>query len=120
MKDFYGNPNLIWIRYKQEFEKEFGGSIGNRWGALGSTKRVDAIAKMLEFIRQAIQFSQEYPQFKEDILSAHTVKLLMKSMPHEEVRMIYLSIDEVNASHLEKIEKIQEKAEARAKKNSKM
>ena len=63
---------------------------------------------MLEFIRQAIQFSQEYPQLKEDILSAHTVKLLMKSMPHEEVRMIYLSIDEVNASHLEKIEKIQE------------
>ena len=75
---------------------------------MGSTKRVDAIARLIEFIRQALQFAEDYPQLKEDILSAHTVKLLMKSMPQEEVRMVYLSVEEITATHQEKIEKIQE------------
>ena len=108
LEDFYGNPNLIWLKYRQEFEKEFSGNMNTKWGALGSTKRVDAIAKLIEFIRQAIQFAQDYPQLKEDIMSAYTVKLLMRSMPLEEVRMVYLSIDEINATHKEKIEKIQD------------
>ena len=108
LKDFYGNPNLIWQKCRQDFEREFSGTISSKWGALGSTKRVDAIAKMMEFIRQASHFADEYPQLKDDIYSANTVKLLMKSMPHEEVRMIYLSIDEVTATHQDKIDKIQE------------
>ena len=108
LKDFYGNPNLIWLKYKQDFEKEFCGKIGNKWGSLGSTKRIDAIARLMEFIRQALHFAEEYPQLKDDILSAYTVKMIMKSMPEEEIRMMYLSIDEVTASHQDKIEKIQE------------
>ena len=108
LEDFYGNPNLIWLKYKQEFEREFSGNINKKWGELGSTKRVDAIARLMEFIRQSIQFAEDYPQLKEDILSAHTVKLLMKSMPQEEVRMVYLSVEEITATHQEKIEKIQE------------
>ena len=108
LEDFYGNPNLIWLKYRQDFEKEFSGNINKKWGELGSTKRVDAIAKLMEFIRQALQFSEDYPQLKDDILSAHTVKLLMRSMPQEEVRMVYLSVEEVNATHHEKIEKIQD------------
>ena len=108
LEDFYGNPNLIWLRYRQDFEKEFSGNVNAKWGTLGSTKRIDAIARLIEFIRQAVQFAEDYPQLKEDILSAYTVKLLMKSMPLEEVRMVYLSIDEVNATHRDKIEKIQD------------
>ena len=108
LEDFYGNPNLIWLRYRQDFEKEFSGNVNAKWGTLGSTKRIDVIARLIEFIRQAVQFAEDYPQLKEDILSAYTVKLLMKSMPLEEVRMVYLSIDEVNATHRDKIEKIQD------------
>ena len=108
LESFYGNPNLIWLKYRQEFEKEFSGNVLSKWGSLGSTKRIDAIAKLMEFIRQALQFSEDYPQLKDDILSAGTVKLIMKSMPAEEIRMVYLSVDDVAATHQEKIEKIQD------------
>ena len=108
LESFYGNPNLIWLKYRQEFEKEFSGNVLNKWGSLGSTKRIDAIAKLMEFIRQSLQFSEDYPQLKDDILSAGTVKLIMKSMPAEEIRMVYLSVDDVAATHQEKIVKIQD------------
>ena len=105
---FADNPNKFLDGYSQEFEKEFSGNVLSKWGSLGSTKRIDAIAKLMEFIRQALQFSEDYPQLKDDILSAGTVKLIMKSMPAEEIRMVYLSVDDVAATHQEKIEKIQD------------
>ena len=51
--DFYGNSNLIWLKCKQDFEQAFKGDPNKSWGELGSTKRVDVIAKVLEFIRQS-------------------------------------------------------------------
>ena len=50
---FYGNANLIWMKCKQEFEQAFSGDVARHWGELGSTRRVDAIAKVMEFIKQA-------------------------------------------------------------------
>ena len=108
LEGFYGNSNLIWLKYRQEFEQCFAGDVTKHWGELGSTKRVDAIAKMMEFIRQALQFAIEYPELKEDIISSHTVELLTKSMPVEYMEMVYLAVDSVSATHKEKIEKIQE------------
>ena len=99
---FYGNANLIWMKCKQDFENNFSGDISRHWGELGSTKRVDAIAKVLEFIRQALHFAEEYPNLKDEIISSHTVTLLTK-------KMVYLAIENVSATPKDKITKIQEK-----------
>ena len=105
---FYGNSNLIWLKCKQDFELAFKGDPNRNWGELGTTKRVDTIAKVLEFIRQSQQYAVEYPELKEEILSSHTVSLLTKIMPMDYIERVYLTLDSTTASPTSKIEKMKE------------
>ena len=105
---FYGNANLIWMKCKQDFEQSFAGDVNRHWGDLGTTKRVDAIAKVMEFIRQAKHYAEEYSDLKEEIISSHTVTLLTKTMPLDYLEMVYLAIENVAASPSDKIDKIEE------------
>ena len=106
--NFYGNTNLIWLKCKQSFELTFKGDPSRTWGDLGSAKRVDMIAKVLEFIRQANQYSTDYPELKEEILSSQTVSLLTRIMPLDYIERVYLAMDTVTASPTDKIKKIEE------------
>ena len=105
---FYGNSNLIWLKCKQDFELAFRGDPSKNWGELGSTKRVDIIAKVMEFIRQSKQYAIDYPELSQEILSSHTVSLLTKIMPIDYIERIYLAMDTVTATPTEKINKIEE------------
>ena len=105
---FYGNSNLIWLKCKQDFELAFRGDPSKNWGELGSTKRVDIIAKVMEFIRQSKQYAIDYPELSQEILSSHTVSLLTKIMPIDYIERIYLAMDTVTATPSEKINKIKE------------
>ena len=105
---FYGNSNLIWLKCKQDFEQAFRGDPTKNWGDLGSTKRVDVIAKVMEFIRQSKQYAKEYPELKEEIVSSNTVSLLTKIMPIDYIERIYLAMDTVTATPTSKIDKIEE------------
>ena len=105
---FYGNTNLIWLKCKQDFEQNFSGELSKHWGELGSTKRVDSIAKVMEFIRLAQQYAVDYPELKNEIISSHTVTLLTKIMPIDYMEMIYLAMDDVTATPKDKIDKMNE------------
>ena len=105
---FYGNANLIWMKCRQDFEQSFSGDVNRHWGNLGTTKRVDAIAKVMEFIRQAKHYAEEYSDLKEEIISSQTVTLLTKTMPLDYLEMVYLAIEKVSASPSDKIDKIEE------------
>ena len=105
---FYGNSNIIWIKYKEDFKKIFSGNIYNMWGELGSTQRVDAIARMLEFIRQAKQYAVDYPELKDEIISLSTVKLLTKLMPMEYLQMVCLAVDDTVATPTQQIETMED------------
>ena len=106
--EFYGNPHMIWLKCRQEFEESFSGDISKHWGELGSPRRVDAIAKFMEFIRQAKQYAREYPELHNEIISSYTVTLLTKTMPIEYLEMVYLAIENAAATLLSKIEKMEE------------
>ena len=106
--EFYGNPSMIWLKCRQDFENSFSGDIAKHWGELGSSKRVDAIARVMEFIRQAKQYATEYPELNNEIISSHTVNLLTKSMPVDYLEMVYLAIEDASATPLSKIEKMEE------------
>ena len=99
---------MIWLKCRQEFESSFAGDVSKQWGELGSSKRVDAIARVMEFIRQAKQYATEYPELKNEIVSSHTVSLLTKSMPVDYLEMVYLSIEDASATPLSKIKKMEE------------
>ena len=106
--EFYGNASLIWMKCKQDFQQGFSGDIAKHWGDLGSTKRVDAIAKVMEFIRQALQYADDYPKLKEEIISSHTVAILTSTMPVDYLEMVYLAIEDADATPQDKIDKMQE------------
>ena len=99
---------FIWLKCKQDFEQSFRGDPIKNWGELGSTKRIDTIAKVLEFIRQSKQYANDYPELKEEIISSHTVSLLTKIMPIDYIERIYLAMDTVTATPTSKIDKIEE------------
>ena len=105
--EFYGNANLIWSRCREDFKQKFSGNIAATWGELGSTKRVDTIATVLDFIRQAKQYAHDYPNLKQEIMSSNTVELLTQSMPIDYLEMVYLSIDDPGISEMEKIDKME-------------
>ena len=106
--EFYGNANLIWNRCREDFRQKFTGNVANIWGELGSTKRVDAIASVMEFIRQAKQYAKEYPKLQQEIISSSTVELLTESMPIDYLEMVYLSIEDTGVSESQKIDKMEE------------
>ena len=106
--EFYGNPSMIWLKCKQDFESSFSGDVSKHWGDLGSSKRVDAIARVMEFIRQAKQYASEYPELHSEIISSHTVNMLTKTMPVDYLEMVYLAIEDATATPSSKIEKMEE------------
>ena len=106
--EFYGNPSMIWLKCRQDFEENFSGDISKHWGDLGSSRRVDAIARVMEFIRQAKQYATEYPELKNEIISSYTVTLLTKTMPIDYLEMVYLAIEDAAATPMSKIEKMEE------------
>ena len=106
--EFYGNTNLIWMKCKQDFQQSFSGDINKHWGDLGSTKRVDAIAKVMEFIRQAQQYAKDYPQLKDEIISSSTLTLLTSCMPVDYLERVFLAIETTDATPKDKIDKMQE------------
>ena len=88
--------------------QKFTGNVANIWGELGSTKRVDAIASVMEFIRQAKLYAKEYPKLQQEIISSNTVELLTESMPIDYLEMVYLSIEDTGVSESQKIDKMEE------------
>ena len=106
--EFYGNPNLIWSKCREDFRQKFTGNVVNVWGDLGSTKRIDAIASVLGFIRQAKQYAEEYPKLHQEILSSNTMELLTESMPIDYLEMVFLAINDTGVTESQKIDKMEE------------
>ena len=108
LTDFYGNVNMIWLKCREDFKQSFSGNATSNWGELGSTQRVDAIAKVMGFIRQAKQYAEDYEELKDEIMSSNTVILLTKSMPMDYLEMVYLAMEDKKATPQQKIEKMEE------------
>ena len=103
LKSYYGNPRAIWLKRRQDLENEVG-NFSRDWGVYGSQKRVMAIAKVQEFVREAEILAKEFPDaLDNEVYSSNTTALLRKVLPHEYTEKINDTIVDVNKSDKEKL-----------------
>ena len=62
--DYFGNSDSIWSRSKERFEKFFAGNPQKIWGWDGEERRIMAISKVIEFLREAIELAEKYDELK--------------------------------------------------------
>ena len=79
--DYFGNEQRIWDKSKERFEKYFAGSPERVWGKYGDDKRVMAISKVLEFLREAMELAETYTELKNEIYHSSTLKLVLRILP---------------------------------------
>ena len=61
----------------------FGEHPARVWGKYGDEKRVMAISKVIEFLREAMELAEAYEELKTEIYHSSTLKLILKIMPHD-------------------------------------
>ena len=105
LKEFYGNAALIWLKTRNEFESAFG-NLQKEWGEYGDPVRVTAIARVIEFLRQADHLAKEYPELMSEVYSSSTLSLLRKILPRDYIEKVNDTISDVSASSQSKMASI--------------
>ena len=81
--EYFGNEKRIWDKSKERFDKYFTGNPERIWGKYGDDKRVMAISKVIEFLREAMELAETYKELKGEIYHSSTLKLVLKILPHD-------------------------------------
>ena len=81
--DYFGDEQRIWDKSKEKFEKYFAGNPERVWGKYGDDKRVMAISKVIEFLREAMELAEAYEELTTEIYHSSTLKLILKILPHD-------------------------------------
>ena len=107
LKEFYGNASLIWMKTRNEFENAFT-NLHKEWGEYGDPARVTAIARVIEFLRQADYLAKEYTELSSEVYSSATLTLLRKVLPRDYIEKVNDTVSDVSASSEQKMNKIKE------------
>ena len=81
--DYFGDEQRIWDKSKEKFEKYFVGNPERVWGKYGDDKRVMAISKVIESLREAMELAEAYEELITEIYHSSTLKLILKILPHD-------------------------------------
>ena len=81
--DYFGDEQRIWDKSKEKFEKYFVGNPERVWGKYGDDKRVMAISKVIEFLREAMELAEAYEELTTEIYHSSTLKLTLKILSHD-------------------------------------
>ena len=81
--EYFGNKNKIWSKCKNEFLNHFSGNPRKIWGLYGENKRVMAISKVMEFLRQAIELAETFKELKNEIYHSSTLETVVQVLPLE-------------------------------------
>ena len=72
--EYFGNKSKILSKCKKEFLNHFLGNPQKIWGLYGENKRVMAISKVMEFLRQAIELAETYKELQNEIYHSSTLE----------------------------------------------
>ena len=109
LEEFFGNPRAIWTKCRKDLEDEVGKDFRKQWGNYGSNQRVLAIARVIEFIRQAEVLGIEFPDaLGAEVFSSNTLHLLKCVMPREYIEKVNDAVCSINISDKDKIMKIKD------------
>ena len=79
--DYYGNPDRIWSKSKERFEKAFSGNHLKIWGRKGDECRIMAVSRVIEFLREAVELAESYENLSGEIYHLSTLKLVLGVLP---------------------------------------
>ena len=88
----YGNPHLIWKKYKEDIKKALGKY--SSWGKSCSVERRNALTKMIDFINEARTLAKEYRILKNEIMSESTIELICSILPFDFQKEILDKLEE--------------------------
>ena len=79
--DYYGNPDRIWSKCIERFQKAFSGTHLKIWGRKGDECRIMAVSRVIEFLREAVELAQSYENLSGEIYHSSTLKLVLRVLP---------------------------------------
>ena len=81
--DYFGDEQRIWDKSKEKFENYFTGNSERVWGKYGDDKRVMAISKVIEFLREAMELAESYEELHGEIYHKSNLTLILKTLPKD-------------------------------------
>ena len=105
LESYYGNPRAIWGKCKHDLENAVG-NFQRDWGTYGTQKRVMAIARTEDFIREAEMLAKEFSELENEIYSSGTTALLSRVLPKEYSEKVNDTIADVNSTEQQKLDAI--------------
>ena len=78
----YGNPHLIWTRLKDNLFKKISSPTAKDWGREDSVERLNAINRVMDFLKHAHSLAKEYQQLQTDVYHTSTIEDLKAILPH--------------------------------------
>ena len=81
--DYFGDEQRIWDKSKEKFENYFTGNSERVWGKYGDDKRVMAISKVIEFLREAMELAESYEELHGEIYHKSNLTLILKTLPSD-------------------------------------
>ena len=113
LMDYFGNTSNIWEKCKVNIKKKLGGNFSECWGFYGEQKRVLAIAAAIEFLREASELAETYPELTTEVYHDSTFKLLKEMFPLDYYEKFNDVVKEKNITSKKKIENLMEFLERR-------
>merc|ERR1712074_451021 len=108
LQDYFGNPRAIWAKAKKNLQDAVG-NYRKDWGVYGQQRRVMAIARTEEFIREAESLAADFGDVLEnEVYSSSTTHLLKQILPQRYSEEVNDAIADVNMSEKDKLKAIKD------------
>ena len=104
--EYFGNTSRIWKKCKENVKKKLGGNFAECWGFYGDQKRVLALATAIEFLREAAELAENYPELTNEIYQSSTYELMMELFPLDYSEKFNDIVGDKNANEKKKIENL--------------
>ena len=106
LEEYFGDTSKIWEKCKLNVKKKLVGNFGESWGSYGDQKRVLARAKAIEFLREAAELAENYPELTNEIYHSTTLALMKDLFLFDYIEKYNDIVKEKNIDEKKKLENL--------------
>ena len=81
--EYFGQSERIWEQTKKDIVDNLGGDFKSCWGSIGSSLRIKAIVKTLEFLKMCKEMAESHSTLENEIYNSSTYKMVIQLLPSQ-------------------------------------
>ena len=105
----FGNEEIIWDKIKEDIKEKLGDL--KKWGKSLSRERLTATSVLFDFLKEAVNLAEDYPDLEKEIYSRSTLSLIRGILPFDWDKEFVGSICGLDPSYQMSLKKLMNFAE---------